>query len=187
MESSRELTRLLGRLGEGDRKAFEDLLPLVYEELHGIASTHLRRERPGHTLQPTALVHEAYLRLAAKDPPRWSDRAHFYRTAAKVMRAILINHARDRRRIKRDGASVPLPLDDVAAVYEERAVDLLALEEALDRLGEIDSRQAQVVELRFFAGLSIEDAAEVLGVAPRTVDSDWKLARGWLLRELSRD
>ncbi len=184
MRTSNEVTQLLQRLGEGDRQVYAELLPLVYQELHAIASAYLRRERPDHTLQPTALVHEAYLRLAPKDSPQWTDRRHFYRAAAMVMRSILVNHARDRQRQKRSGAHDRLPLDDALAVYEDRAIDLVALDEALERLGGLAPRQASLVELRFFAGLSIDETADVLGVSPRTVDMDWKLARGWLLREL---
>jgi len=181
------VTRLLRRLDEGDREAFGELAPLVYEELRGIAGAHFRHERPGHTIQPTALVHEAYLRLAAKEPPRWHDRAHFYRAAATVMRSILVNHARDRRRLKREAGIELLPLDEAMAAYESRAIDLIALDEAVERLAVRDAGQANLVELRFFAGLSIDETAAVLGVSPRAVDTDWKLARGWLLRELKSE
>jgi RNA polymerase sigma factor (TIGR02999 family) len=179
-----EVTRLLERLAEGDRETFVELLPLVYAELHAIAGGYLRRERAGHTLQPTALVHEAYLRLSDKDAPKWKDRRHFYRAAAVVMRSILVNHARDRRRQKRAGDRRRVPLDDTLELIDERAIDLIALDEALERLAQLGPRQATLVELRFFTGLSIAEAADVLGVSPRTVDMDWKLARGWLRREL---
>jgi len=184
-KASTDVSRLLQRLDQGDREAFSELMPLVYDELHAIASAYMRRERPDHTFQPTALVNEAYLRLSSKDPPRWSDRAHFYRAAAAVMRAILVNHARDRQALKREAAVHRVPLDEALAAYEARAIDLIALDEALERLAVIDARQATLVELRFFAGLSMEQTAEVLGVSARTVDTDWKLARAWLSRELS--
>ena len=182
-----EITRILQRLGDDDRDAIADVLPLVYEELHGLAVRQMSRERGDHTLQPTALVHEAYARLASRKDGRFNDSGHFYRTAAAVMRSILINHARDRKRIKRGGGAAKIPLDDAHAAFEERAIDLVALDEALDKLARLDSRQAEMIELRFFGGLTIDETAQVLGVSERTVQGDWALARAWLLREISAD
>jgi RNA polymerase sigma factor (TIGR02999 family) len=180
-----EVTRLLRRVDSGDREAINHLLPLVYGELRAMAGACLSGERRDHTLQPTALVNEAYLKLAAKDDPHWTDRRHFYRAAAVVMRSILINHARERRRQKRGGGEMKkIPLDDHLAVFEERALDLVALDEALEKLETIDARQTEMIELRFFAGLSIKEAAEVMGVSERTLQADWSLARAWLLREM---
>ena len=180
-----DVTRLLRRLDAGDRDAVADLLPLVYHQLHSLAASYLRGERHGHTLQPTALVNEAWLRLANKEDPKWESRRHFYRAAAAVMRSILVNHARDRRRLKRGGQSKQVPLDEALLAFEERALDLIALDEALTKLEGIDPRQTDMIELRFFAGLTIKETAEALGVSPRTVDADWSLARAWLLREMS--
>ena len=179
-----EITRLLRRVDAGDRKALGDLLPLVYEELRAIANGYMQSERCGHTLQPTALVNEAWLRLAKKERPEWIDRRHFYRAAAAVMRCILISHARRQKSLKRGGQSKRIPLDDAVAAFEEQGTDLLALHDALTRLEAIDDRQASLVELRFFAGLTISETAEVLGVSERTVHADWSLARAWLMREM---
>lgn len=184
-EPSGDITLLLQRVSEGQREAIHDLLPLVYRELHVIAEAHLRRERDNHTLQPTELVNEAYLRLAGGEHPSFNDRRHFYRTAAIVMRHILVNHARDRGRQKRGGGVPTVPLDTGMAEFEKRAIDLVALDDALNRLAELDPRQADLVELRFFAGLTVAQTAEVLGVSPRTVQADWSLARAWLFRELA--
>jgi RNA polymerase sigma factor (TIGR02999 family) len=183
--SAEEVSRLLERLEEGDRGVYAELLPLVYDELHAIAAGYLRRERADHTLQPTALVNEAYLRIAKRDAPAWKDRRHFYRAAAAVMRSILVNHARDRRRQKRGGQGQRLPLDESLAAFEERAIDLISLDDALTRLAALDRRQSELVELRFFAGLELREIAELLGIAERTVQADWALARAWLRRELS--
>ena len=180
-----DVTRLLGRLDAGDRDAIAELAPLVYNELHALAVNYLRHERDDHTLQPTALVNEAWLRLASREDPRWENRRHFYRAAAIVMRSILVNHARDRRRLKRGGQSKRVPLDDALLAFEDRAVDLIALDDALTKLALLDPRQIDIVELRFFAGLTIKETAETLGVSPRTVDADWSLARSWLQREMS--
>jgi len=181
-----EVTKLLRRVSPSDRAALDDLLPLVYRELHALAQNKLRHQGPGHTLQPTALVNEAYLRLARQKRKEWTDSRHFYRAAANAMRCILINHARDRQRDKRGGGAVRVPLDEQVLLFEERAIDLLDLEEALQRLEERDARQVDVVELRFFAGLTVRETAEVLGVSARTVEDDWSFARAWLFRELSR-
>lgn len=179
-----EVTRVLQRLDAGDRDAVADLLPLVYSQLHALAEQQMVPERAGHTLQPTALVHEAYLKIAGKKQPHWNDRRHFYRAAAVVMRSILVNHARDRKRQKRGGEMEQVPWEEHFAAIEERAIDLIALDEALDKLEAIDHRQTEMIELRFFAGLSIRETAEVMGVSERTVNADWSLARAWLLGEM---
>ena len=181
-----EVTKLLRRVGSTDRAALDELLPVVYRELHVLAQAKLRGQAPGHTLQPTALVNEAYLRLARQRGKAWKDSKHFYRAAANAMRCILINHARDRQRDTRGGGAVRVPLDEQLLVFEEKAIDLLDLEDALRRLEERDARQVDVVELRFFAGLTVKETADVLGVSARTVEDDWSFARAWLLRELSR-
>ncbi len=158
----------------------------VYDQLRTLADQYLRAERPGHTLQATALVHEAFLRLTQQDPARFNDREHFFRTAAVAMRRILVNHARDRRALKRGGDSPRVPLDSAVAMLEERSLDLIALDEALQKLAELDPCQAQVVELRFFGGLDVNDTAAILGISPRTVVADWGLAKAWLLREVTK-
>jgi RNA polymerase sigma factor (TIGR02999 family) len=184
--SSHRITHLLHEWSAGDERALEELTPLVYEELRKQATRYLRRERQGHTLQTTALIHEAYLRLVDARDVEWQGRAHFFAIAANLMRRILVDHARRRDAHKRGGDHVRLPLDEALAIAEESHVDLLALDEALDRLAAFDAQQARVVELRFFSGLSVEEAAAALGVSPRTVKSDWALARAWLRREIGR-
>ncbi len=179
-----EITAILSRIREGDRDAFQQLFPVVYSELLSIAAGKVSGEQFGHTLQRTALVHEAYLRLS-RCRHGWNDRTHFFRVAAVAMRSVLVNHARDRKRQKRGGGVTHLPWHDDVARVEARTLDLLGLDDALHRLHEIDSRQVQVVELRFFAGLTVDETAEVLGVSARTVQSDWRLARAWLFRELN--
>lgn len=180
-----EVTRILATLSDGDRSSAAELLPLVYSELHGLADRFMRGEPGDHTLQATAVVHEAYLRLVQGQPKQWNDRAHFFRVAAVAMRHILVDHARGKRRAKRDGG-VRMPLDEAAALFEERALDLVALDEALEKLTALDNRKARVVELRFFAGLSVEETAETLEISPRTVKSDWNFAKLWLLREIAK-
>jgi RNA polymerase sigma factor (TIGR02999 family) len=179
-----DVTRLLRRLDGGEREALREVLPLVYDELRALAAARLARERPDHTLQPTALVHEAWMRLASKPEPHWQDRQHFLRAAAAVMRCILVDHARHCGRQKRtpngDGRSPCTHL----GVYHERALDLLALDEALERLADMAPRQADIIELHFFAGLTMKEAGEVLGISERTAHADWRLARAWLWREL---
>lgn len=182
-----EVTRILATLSDGDRAAAAELLPVVYGELRALADRQLRKERIDHTLQATALVHEAYLRLVKGEPVTWENRGHFFRVAAAVMRHILVNHARDRGRLKRGGGRQKVPLDDAVAVFEERALDLVALDEALTRLAGYDVRPSRVVELRFFGGLTVDETAEVLGVSPRTVEGDWSTAKLWLLREISKE
>ncbi|TDR38225.1 RNA polymerase ECF family sigma subunit [Tahibacter aquaticus] len=184
MHSVEDITQQLGAARAGDATALDALFPVVYEELKRLARAALQRERPGHTLQPTALVHEAYLRLVAQAVPDWPGRAYFFSLAASMMRRILVNHARDRAAQKRGGGLAPLTLSQAEAVAGQD-IDLLALHEALEVLAGLDERQAQVVELKFFAGLEIDDIAAVLGISPATVRRDWSLARLWLGRELA--
>lgn len=182
-----EVTRILHDWSGGDPAAPERLMPFVYEELRRLARTFLARERGGHTLQPTALVNEAYLRLVDQRSVNWQNRAHFYGIASSMMRRVLIDHARAHATEKRGGAAIHLSLDDVQVPIELRASGLLALDEALERLAAMDERKCKVVEMRFFGGLNDEEIAEVLGVTTRTVLRDWKTARLWLYRELSPD
>jgi len=184
--SSAEVTRLIGQYRRGDRTALERLVPLVYGELRRIAARALRAERHGHSLQPTALVHEAYLRFAVQKDVQWQNRAHFLGCAAQLMRHILVDSARARLAAKRGGGVVKVTLDGEIEVADECGFDLVALDDALSSLAKLDERQARVVELRYFGGLSIEETAEVLGVSPATVSNDWALARTWLRRELRR-
>ena len=179
-----QVTRLLGRLSEGDRTAAEELLPLLYGELKGLAVRSMRGERADHTLQPTALVHEAYLRLIGSEAPRFEDRTHFVRLAARAMRNGLVDHARAKKAQKRGSGVEPASLDAVLAVFEEQQLDVLALHEALERLAAMDEPLARLVELRFFAGLTIEETANALGVSTPTVERHWRVARMWLRREL---
>ncbi len=183
---SPQITRLLLAWGNGDQAALEELMPLVYDELRKVAARHLRRQRPGHTLQTTALVNEAYLRLIDSSRVQWQNRAHFFAVSATLMRRILVDFARERQNLKRGGAAERVSLDEALVVAPERSADLLALDEALNRLAALNPRQAQVVELRYFGGLSEEEAAEALKVSLRTVQRDWNLARLWLYRELSQ-
>jgi RNA polymerase sigma factor (TIGR02999 family) len=184
MSASRpsDVTRLLLDLSNGRREATDELLPLVYAQLRDLAARLLRNERPDHTLQPTALVHEAYLRLVDQRVGTWENRAHFLGVAAQAMRRILIDHARRRRAGKRAGARVTL--EDDASPGTGPSVDLLEIDAALQRLAELDPRQARVVELRFFGGLNVEETAAVLGVGSATVKRDWAIARAWLHRAL---
>ncbi len=187
VNKSKEITRMLQEWSGGKQEALDALLPLVYEELHRQASRYLRRERAGHTLQTTALIHEAYLKLIDQREVNWQNRAHFFGIAAQAMRRILVDYARERHRAKRGGIGENLPLEEAALVVsEERRVDLVALDEALTRLAKFDERQARIVELRYFSGLSIEETAEVLGISPATVKSDWNVAKAWLRHEITR-
>jgi RNA polymerase sigma factor (TIGR02999 family) len=163
-----------------------ETIPLVYDELRRLARYYLSQERAGHTLQPTALVHEAYLRLIEQHQVDWMNRAQFFPLAAQMMRRILIDHAKTRHRSKRGGDSLKLSLDDAIGLSDEGAADLLALDEALTALGEIDQRKCRVIELRYFGGMSVEETAEILEVSTQTVLRDWHLAKAWLYRELSR-
>ena len=185
ISSQHEVTRLLIRLTDGDGDVLGELLPLVYDELRRLAAGYLRRERPGHTLQPTALVHEAYLRMVDQSQVRWQNRAHFLGVAAQMMRRILVDHARGQRAEKRGGEIQKLSLDENIDVSGERAADLVALDEALERLAEFDPQKARVVELRFFGGLSVEETAEVLGVSAPTVKRQWRMAKAWLYGQVS--
>jgi len=170
---------------EGDETALEQLMPLVYSELRRLASNYLRRERQNHTLQPTALVNEAYLKLVDQRKPRWQNRAQFYGVAAQMMRRILVDHARQNKAVKRGGSDQQkLSITSAGQLGEKPDIDLLALHEALEELKTFDSQQERIVELKFFGGLSIEETAEVLGVGHATVERDWKMARAWLRRKL---
>lgn len=186
MSTSHDITQLLVRASAGEQRAVDVLLPVVYDELRRIAERCLRRERPDHTLQTTALVHEAYMKLVDQRQAQWQNRAHFYAIAAQAMRRILVNHAKGVNRVKRGGKRGRVPLDESVAVTPEPDIDLVALDEALSRLAELDSRKSKLVELRFFGGMSIEETAEVLGIAPATVKRDWNFAKAWLFRELSK-
>ena len=171
----------------GKAAAWNDLLPLVYDELHRQAERFMRRERPGHTLQTTALIHEAYLKLIDQRSVNWESRAHFFAIAAQAMRRILVDYAKTAHRKKRGGNDIKLPLDEAKlATVKERSVDLIALDEALERLAERDPEQARIVELRYFSGLTLEETAEVLHISRATVASDWSIAKVWLYRELIR-
>jgi len=184
--SEKEVTRLLVAWSNGDQAALEQLTPLVYSELHRLAHRYLGRERRGHTLQTTALVHEAYLRLIDQKEVRWQNRAHFFAIAAQMMRRILVDYARSRNVAKRGGNARQVSLDEAMEVSDERAADVMALDEALTALAELDQRKGRIIELRFFGGLSIEETAEVLGVSPGTVMRDWTFAKAWLQREINK-
>lgn len=180
-----EVTQLLLAWSGGDETALEKLTPLVYRELHRLAQRYMSRERQEHTLQTTALVNELYLRLVDSNQMRWQNRAHFFAVSAQLMRHILVDFARSRKNIKRGGEIVKVSLDEAPQISAEQDPNLIALDEALDVLAAVDPRKAQVIELRFFGGLSIEEAAEVLEISPDTVMRDWRLAKLWLLRELA--
>ncbi len=179
-----EVTQLLLDWSNGDQNALDKLVPLVYDELRRLARHYMQRETPGHTLQTTALVNEAYLRLVDQTVP-WQNRAHFFAIAAQMMRRILIDHARSHARQKRGGGTVQVSLDEAAIMPQEQAAELIALDEALQRLTEIDPRRGRVVELRFYGGLSIEETANVLKISPNTVMRDWNLAKAWLFKEIN--
>jgi RNA polymerase sigma-70 factor (ECF subfamily) len=180
-----EVTQLLRRWSRGDDEALDKLVPVVYKELRRLAHYHLEREANGHTLQSTALVHEVYLRLCGQDEPHWENRAHFFAVAARMMRRILVDQARRRLAGKRGGKVPRANLDEVPDLASWRANELVALDEAMNTLAQIDSRKARVIELRFFGGMSVEETAEVLKVSAHTVRRDWKLARAWLLADMS--
>lgn len=181
-----EVTELLHRVASGDKTAEADLVPRIYEELRRIAQIYLRRERPGHTLQATALVHEAYLKLMQQQEIDWKDRSHFFAVAAQVMRRILVDYARQKGAAKRGGNAPRILLNEEIAVTDDQCALVTGIDEALNRLQRVNPRQASIVELRFFSGLSMEEIATVLGLASRTVKRDWMLARAWLYGELSR-
>ena len=180
------VTELLLAWGRGDRSALDELMPLVHQELRRLARSQMRGERDHHTLQTTALVNEAFLRLVDLRRIRWQDRAHFLALSAQLMRRVLVDHARSRNVQKRGGGATRVVLDDVLVAAPDRGADLVALDEALEHLARVDPRKSRVVELRFFGGLSVEETAEALRVSVDTVMRDWKLAKVWLLRELSR-
>jgi RNA polymerase sigma factor (TIGR02999 family) len=179
------VTELLLSWRQGDAEALDRLVPLVYDELRRVARLHLRREQPGHALQATALVHEVYMRLVDVDRLTLKNRTHFFAVAAKLMRQILVDHARRQRADKRGGGATMMTLDDVSPAAQPASVDVLAVDQALAALASIDARQSHVVELRFFAGLNIDEAAEALGMSPATVEREWVLAKAWLFRQLS--
>lgn len=186
MPDSQNITQLLKDWSEGDQEVLDELMPLVYEELRRQASGYLRRERPNHTLQTTALIHEAYLKLIGQEVS-WQNRAHFFAIAAQAMRRILVDHAKTRHREKRGGAAENLALEEAAFVgVSEKSVDLVNLDEALNRLAKLDQRQARIVELRYFSGLSIDETAEVIGVSNATVRNDWNMAKAWLKQEIQK-
>ncbi|MHC4652165.1 MAG: sigma-70 family RNA polymerase sigma factor [Planctomycetota bacterium] len=180
MVSETEITRLLDAVGSGSSEALNELFPLIYEELRNLAAAQMGRERPDHTLQATALVHEVYVRLVGQRSGGWKSRAQFFGVASKAMRRILVDHARQRQAAKRGGARSRLPLDEIVLDFQERGADLQVLDDALTELAKVDSRKAQVVELRFFAGLTAEQVAQVLDISLRTVNRDWELAKAWL-------
>ena len=182
--SAADVTTLLNRFAGGDQEAAAQLVPLIYAELHRLAIRRLRRERPGHTLQATALVHEVYLKLAGQPNARWKNRTQFFAVASQLMRRILVDYARTQQRIRRGGRREKVSLDEVLLVAPDRSDELLAIHESLSRLEEMDSRQGRIVELRYFGGLTVDETAEVLGVSPKTVMREWNMAKAWLYGEL---
>ncbi|MBX3289408.1 MAG: sigma-70 family RNA polymerase sigma factor [Acidobacteria bacterium] len=183
--NSPEITQLLLKWQKGDEHALADLIPLVYAELRKMAANFMRRQRPGHTLQTTALINEAYMRLVDSNRVNWQDRGHFFAVAAQLMRRILVDSARRRNSLKRGGDRVLITLDEKAELAVEKQTDMVKLDEALERLARLSVRQAKIVEMRYFAGLTEEQTAEVLGISSRTVRREWSLARAWLYRELN--
>jgi RNA polymerase sigma-70 factor (ECF subfamily) len=182
--SPEDVTQILQEVRHGDKDAPARLMPLVYDELRKLADYYLRQERTDHTLQPTALVHEAYLKLVDQTRVDWQNRAHFFGVAAQLMRRILVDYARRHQAIKRGGFQQKLTLDEAMVYAPSRDVDLVALDDALNVLAQMDARQSRIVELRFFGGLTIEETAEALGVSPATVKADWSMAKAWLRREI---
>lgn len=185
MPVSTGVTQLLVNWSKGDKAALDEMLPLVYQELRRIAVNRLRQERPNHTLQPTALVNEAYLRLIDQTSVNWQNRAQFFGLAAEMMRRILVNHAHQRQAAKRGGGAVRVSLEVAVNSFQQTDVNLVALDEALQNLATIDQRKSQIVELKFFGGLTVDEIAEILQVSSDTIERDWKLARAWLHLELS--
>ena len=183
-DNSGEVTRLLGQLSAGRKEAGVELAPLIYRELHKLAAACMRRERPGHTLQATALVHEAYMRLIGQKDVRWQNRSHFYGIAAQVMRRVLLDYARGRQAAKRGGPNQKIRIDEALLVSEQQLDVALSVDECLTRLEKIDPRQSRLVELRFFAGLSVEQTAEVMEISTATVKREWSFAKAWLQREM---
>lgn len=184
MSGNQDVTLLLSALTRGDEDAASKLIPVVYDELRRLAGSYMRRERVDHTLQATALVHEAYMKLVEQRSVNWQSRAHFFGVAAQLMRRILIDHARGHSRQKRGGEQQKVSLDEALIFSEQQAAELLAVDDSLNQLAKTDPRQAKVVEMRFFGGLSVEEAAEVLGVSPKTVKRDWSVAKAWLYADL---
>ena len=185
--SSQQLTQMLIQLSEGNAQMVDDILPLIYDELRRLAGNYLRRERSDHTLQPTALVHEAYIKLIDQTQVKWQNRAHFFGIAANIMRRILVDYARQHKAEKRGGAAEKMPLEEeILIVSERKSAELLALDEALENLAKIDSQKSKIVELRYFGGLSVEETAEVLGVSEITVKRHWRMAKAWLYGQLSQ-
>jgi RNA polymerase sigma factor (TIGR02999 family) len=183
--AQKEITQLLGAWRGGDSAALDKLIPLVQPILQQLAHRYMSQERPGHTLQTTVLVHDAYLRLAGDSQPDWQNRAHFFAVAAQLMRRIMVDHARQRQALKRGGGALKVTLDEAAHAVEERAIELLALDEALEKLAAFDKRKADVVEMRYFGGLTMEEIADVLKVHVNTVTREWSAARAWLFATLS--
>lgn len=181
-----EVTGLLVDWNNGQQEALERLMPLVYDELRRIAKRYLRKERDDHTLQTTALVHEAYIRLIDQNHANWQNRAQFFGVAANMMRRILVDHARGHQADKRGGGAAKLSLDEAIEIADQKEVDLIALDDALNNLAELDEQQSRVVELRFFAGLTVEETAEVMKLSPATIKREWSMAKAWLHRELSK-
>ncbi len=186
MVGTSDVTKLLLDWNSGDKNALEKLLPMIYQELHLLASRYLRRERANHTIQTTALVHEAYLRLIDQNQVEWKNRAHFFAIAAQMMRRILINYARDQHAAKRGGHTIKVALDEAIALPNIQDLDILALDEALEQLAKTDERKSQLIELWFFAGLTLEETAEVLNISLATAKRDWTLARAWLYRTIKK-
>jgi RNA polymerase sigma-70 factor, ECF subfamily len=184
VEPAPDVTLLLNKFAAGDKKAAAELVPLVYEELRRLASRHLAHERPDHTLQATALVHEAYVKLAAQKDAKWQNRAQFFGVASQAMRRILVDYARGKQRIRRGGKQQKVPLDDVLLVSPGRTEEVLAVHEALSRLEMLDARQARIVELRYFGGLKVEEIAEVVGISAKTVMRELNVAKAWLYGDL---
>jgi RNA polymerase sigma factor (TIGR02999 family) len=185
-DTSREVTQLLANWSKGDLEAREAVLPLVYDELRRLAASYLRRERGDHTLQATALVHEAYMRLVGQEKVNWESRHHFFGAAARLMRRILVDYARGHRAEKRGSGRAKVALTEAIAMSKEQPAELLALDESLTRLAALDAQQGRVVELRVFAGLTVEETAKILGISTATVKRDWAVAKAWLLREIQK-
>jgi RNA polymerase sigma factor (TIGR02999 family) len=184
--SSKGVTQLLLDWSNGNQEAIDRLMPLVYDELRRLARHYMKRERPGHTLQTSALINEAYLRLVEQQNVSWKSRAHFFGISARLMRQILVDHARAHNNAKRGGDQQKVPLDEVASLNQGRSYEIVALDDALQTLASIDPQQGRIVELRFFGGLTIEETAEILGISHATVEREWSMARAWLRREMKR-
>lgn len=187
MTALSEVTQLLVNWSKGDKAALDELIPLVQTELRRLARRYMGRENPGHTLQTSALINEAYIRLVDQHNVHWQNRAHFYAVAAQVMRHILIDHARSHSYAKRGGGARKVPLDEAVAINDQRAEELIALDDALNALAAIDARKSRIIELRFFGGLSIEETAEAMSISPITVTREWRSAKAWLRREMSKE